>query len=381
MENKEKKDAVYDLIYLCACVLNGVTPDSSRAAQMNQEALLKKSKFHDVPALCCYALESAGIKNEEFVKLKNMAIRKVMMLDAERKQILSYFEKSGIWYMALKGVYLKEYYPKIGMREMGDNDILVDESRLDDIDRFMLERGYEEPEHRGQNDWGYHKKPLYNYEMHRSLFGDYHKKALYDYYADIKKKLIKDDDNEYGYHFRDEDFYIYMVTHEYKHYIIGGTGLRSLTDTYVFIKKHESLDWDYIEDECSRLGIDEFEKNNREIALKILSSPEFPELTEKESDMLDYILTSGTYGTLQHHTENRVAELKEKTGSSSGFKYIMHRLFPPMDIFRVYYPFFYKHKVLLPVGWLYRLIRGIFKKNDMIKSELKYISEEDKTKK
>lgn len=94
--------------------------------------------------------------------------------------------------------------------------------------------------------------------------------------------------------------------------------------------------------------------------------------------MLFYLLTSGTYGTVQHKAQNRIDQIVAETGSSSKFKYIMRRLFPPMDIYRVYFPFFYRHKYLLPVGWVYRLVRGIFVKNSMIKSEMEYISKENK---
>lgn len=42
----------------------------------------------------------------------------------------------------------------------------------------------------------------------------------------------------YEKHFSREDFYIYLVAHEYKHYFLGGTSLRSLADTYIYLKKY-----------------------------------------------------------------------------------------------------------------------------------------------
>ena len=44
-------------------------------------------------------------------KEKNLAIRNIMILDAERKRICRFLEDNKIWYMLLKGVHLKEYYP------------------------------------------------------------------------------------------------------------------------------------------------------------------------------------------------------------------------------------------------------------------------------
>ena len=54
-------------------------------------------------------------------------MRKALLFDAERKGILDFMEQRGIWYLPLKGVVLKDYYPAVGMRQMSDNDILYDE--------------------------------------------------------------------------------------------------------------------------------------------------------------------------------------------------------------------------------------------------------------
>ncbi len=42
----------------------------------------------------------------------------------------------------------------------------------------------------------------------------------------------------------------------------------------------------------------------------------------------------------------------------------------PMEIYEAFFPFFYRHKILLPVGWAYRLIRGVTARRKKVKSEL-----------
>lgn len=302
-----------------------------------------------------------------------------MLLDTERKQICQFLEENKIWYMPLKGVYLKEYYPKIGMRQMCDNDILIEESAIKTVNRWMIERGYEVPknsEHEKNHDYEYLKNPCYNYEIHFSLFTKISGQPRYEYYKYIKTKLIKDADNNYGYHFTLEDFYIYMVAHEFGHFSSGGTGLRSLIDTYVYLKKFsDSMDGKYINEECKKLEIDDFEKKNRELALKVFSSTKLPEFNDDEREMLGYYLGSGTYGTIANLTAQKMKKFKDETGSTSKFRYLFHRIFPPMDTYRLWFPFFYKHKIFLPIGWAYRLCRGIFCKHSMIKSEIKVINQ------
>ena len=55
-------------------------------------------------------------------------------------------------------------------------------------------------------------------------------------------------------------FYLYVTVHEYKHYAGGGTGLRSLLDAYVSLRRHgDGMDMAYIAAEAEKLGIAEFD--------------------------------------------------------------------------------------------------------------------------
>ena len=121
-----------------------------------------------------------------------------------------------------------------------------------------------------------------------------------------------------------------MIAHESKHYSAGGTGLRSVLDTYVFLSK-VSLDMEYVEAEAEKLGIRDFEKENRSLAMRLFGGGE---LTAADREMLEYILSSGTYGTAVHKVENKL---------------------------------FYQHKVLLPFLPFYRTIRAI--RNGRLRSE------------
>ena len=165
-----------------------------------------------------------------------------------------------------------------------------------------------------------------------------------------------------------------MKVHEHKHYSAGGTGLRSLLDCFVYVRsKGDGLDWNYISGELDTLGIGEFEQKSRSLAMKIFSSPELPKLSDDERDMLEYYLLSGTYGTGKNHVENSMKKFSEKTGSNSRFRYIMRRIFPELEAYKEHYPFFYKYRILLPVGWMYRLFKGLIVNGKNILGELKIV--------
>ena len=378
MTDLEMKASAYDMLYLSTCAIRGISPDRDRIQQMNDDALYAVCRFHSLTAVAACALESAGVTlSKRWQDARAKAIRKNLLLDAEREQILDFMEKSGIWYLPLKGIIMKELYPKAGMRQMSDNDILFDSSFQKQLQEYMEKRGYKpESVGKGHHDT-YMKPPVYNFEMHTRLYDECSDgKEISRYYSDVKNRLVKDTDKEYGYHFTDEDFYIYMTVHEYKHYSGGGTGLRSLLDCFVYVRaKGDGLDWDHISRELEKLGLKDFERSSRELCMKVFSGTEPPAMSDNEREMLEYYLLSGTYGTEKNHVENNMKKFSEKTGSKSKFRYIMRRIFPELEVYKEHYPFFYKHRILLPIGWLYRLFKGIILKSRRIINELKIVAD------
>ena len=367
MEKSEYRRYAYAMIYLTQCAINGRIPKQDQIDKLDLEALFEVCQKHILTACVAYALESAGIHDHNFTQAKEKAVRKNILLDAEREKILKRLESEKIWYMPLKGSVLKDWYPKLGMRQMSDNDILCDNDYRARIKEIMLDMGFTCERFGKSNDDAYFKPPVCNFEMHNELFTPAHVGKLYEYYKDVKERLIKDDGNAYGYHFSTEDFYLYIIAHEYKHYARGGTGVRALVDTYVFLRKfHDSLDWNYIDAELAKLEMADYEKQNRELALKLFQEQN---LSEEEQERLEYYIFSGTYGNI----ENSVKNLIDEKGQGSKKRYIWLRLFPPMEHYKVWYPWAYKHKILIPVAWLYRSISGVLFRRKKLAAEFKYL--------
>lgn len=354
----------YDMLYLTSCALRGTVPDGKRTAEMDLEKLFGLCQNHNLTAMVCMALESAGQEiSSQWKEAKAKAIRKNILLDAERQNILRYMEQNGIWYMPLKGSVLKDLYPKLGMRQMADNDILFDAQYREQVQSFMESQGYF-PKSVGvsiSNHDVYYKEPVYNFELHVSLFGELHAKILRDYYRDVFPRLVKDTQNQFGYHFTAEDFYIYITAHTYKHYSGGGTGLRSLADTFVYTQvKGSQLDWAYVEAELEKLEMAAFEREFRLLSETVFSS-DFDEktLSEAERRMLENCLFHGCYGTVQNEIAGKVRRSGGKSLRSSKLRYLWGRVFPSMEFCRLHYPFFYRHKWLMPVLWVYRPVKGL----------------------
>ena len=372
------KKIYYDTLYLTACAVNAVKPAERclvayREEPEKLEELYRSSHAHYLDTLVGMAFQETGITlpgqwRESMAK----SVRKELLFDAERAGILAFMERSGIWYLPLKGCVLKDLYPGTGTRQMSDNDILFDAAYADTVKKYMVSQGYEAVAFgQGVHDV-YYKPPVCNFEMHRALYGDAQQLGWVEYYAGIKERLILTEGSLYGYHMRDEDFYVYIVSHAYKHYRAEGTGLRTLLDFYLYLReKKEKMNFGYVQHECKALGITDFEEVSRRLSQMLFSretaleyAQDFFEcrLSKRELEMLQYCVNSGVYGNFEQKIQNRMKRYKDENGAFSKRRYYLKRLFPEMKFYQNYYPFFYRHKYLLPVGWFYRLLRRIFAK-------------------
>ena len=336
------------LVYLCACAVNQKTPSAEKLNGINLEKLYDTAKEHLLQSAAGMALASAGIRDDRFEQAVLQAQRKNALLDADRTLVLDALEKAEIWYMPLKGAILKDLYPRFGMRQMADNDILFDADRRADVRKIMKGLGFTVKEYDKTNHDVYHRKPLSNFEMHAQMTHGHSNDQLVIYYRDVKDRLIKDEGNRCGYHFTDNDFYLFMVAHEYNHYEVCGTGLRSLLDIYVYLKqKGKELDWAYIDRETKKMGVAEFETLNRSLACKLFDDQP---LTAAEQKMLNYIVRSGVYGTKENEAGNQIRE-------KGRWRYFLSRLTLPYEDMRNQYPILRKAPILYPVMWVWRLIR------------------------
>ena len=378
------------LVYLIGCALNGIAAGREQLENVDEQDLYKTAGKHHVRALCAAALRDGGHLDEggifagaagRWKKALKAAVIRNMRFDAERGVILEYFEKAGIWYLPLKGILLHRMYPELGLREMADNDILFDAGRCADVRDFMKARGYEVRKYgEGAHDV-YVKPPLFNFEFHRYLFGGYYSRKQAEYFRETAARMIRDEDNSFGYHLSDEDFYIYFVAHAYKHHSGAGTGIRTYADDYVYRKaKGAALDFSYIDRELEKLGLTEYSQALRKAGDTFFSPQRLTcggEMDGETLRLLRYALGSGAYGNTDNRVINRFSGLLGKTGSyrvTDKLRYLIRRMFPDREFMlgyaETFAPFFCRHQWLLPLAYPYRLVTKFFVHHKIMKKEL-----------
>lgn len=375
-------NATEQYIYLTACAATGKAAELETA---DFETLWQMSRSHNMTALTARGLlPTEAFKNadsNEQKRWKNAldnSVKKTMLFDAERKKLLKFFDDNGIWYMPLKGALLNGFYKSYGTREFADNDILVDPERTDDAKEYLLSCGYEFRSDEFSAD-EYSKQPFFNFEIHRALIDESVEfEKAFAYYKDVKKRLVKDSGNKYGYHFTDDDYYIFFIFHAFKHYDSRGTGFRTVADEYVILSSDKlKLDFGYISKELEKLGIAEFEERLRELAVSLFSEPELTEenlrdLSAETREMLEFILSCNTFGQMENLFKKDLESISNGKKPSKA-KYWLRRVFPPRSRFKYSNPFVYKHIIVYPFFLSYRMIANPIRHRRYLKKEIKAV--------
>lgn len=386
MEHSYRLTGEY-LLHLMGSALNGRTPEE-KPAEILWERIWNLAAHSNVESIAWPAIKLLkDSMPEKYYKrwehAGNAVFYRQLQFDVEREAILNEMSKKGLSYLPLKGILLKDYYPAPGMRYMCDNDILYGLTEKDPdggyklcgaseedkeesqrraqkiLREIMKERGYREEELHSNHDV-FQKEPIFNFEMHKDLMMK--DNPLYVYYENPWKRAVPNetDGTGYGYHFSDEDEYIYFLVHAYKHYSVGGCGIRTLADEYVFIKKKGNrMDRTYLQKELETLKLTVFEEQLRNAAMDAFAGEVL--LTEEDRQVIGYMMRSGTYGNLDNSVNNKLTKLKEDAGDHKRAKrrYMSGRIWVNEQTMKAYYPFFYKHKffrIFLP---FYRFIKGM----------------------
>jgi len=359
---------------LLGAYLNGKKLDDLVIDNKTLSFYAQLSNKHSLTALLYKAIVETHSKCQvEYLKKLEQRyyanLRKHALFEQERNELYDFLNDNKIDFLPLKGIVIKDCYLDPYTREFADNDILFkDKDEL--IKKFFVNKGYKIELYKKSNHDVYLKKPFFNFEMHRALFMEREDLPAYvDYFKDYLNVASKKKEREH--HLGNEDFYIYFTAHSYKHFSVSGCGIRTLVD-YFFYLKNNRLDFKYINQELSKLDLLDFSNQIINLTNKVFNQEE---LTNDELEMLIFIASSGTYGTLEHAVTKGVK-------SKGKFGYFMSRLFPPYSFYKSAYPWAYKVPVLIPIAWLCRTFRVLFKNPKKATNELKMIakSKEEKEK-
>ena len=339
--NKDIKFSVSDpkKLYLMAKEngLSGTIYQTIKDKIKNEEILAKFKKDY-------YFYISDDIKKTEIAKL-----------------ITDSFNQLDIKHIYLKGMSIKYLYSSSYMRSKGDIDVLVKESDFDKASLALKKIGME-----FKTSGPVHDTYLFGnveIELHRRIREE----------DKFKKFALLDDMFSYEYMVdgnvivvNPEIELVYLLYHIKKHFYSTGVGLRSIIDIPIYLYNlHGEIDKGKLNKLLSNTGLKAFFDNlvlicdkcfDLELCEKFNITKEFDlELYEL---FIAYVIESGTHGIGIDFNKfvNRFlinSPIKSKSKLSV--------IFPNFKMMSQMYPRMLKCKILLPIAWLRRICRLVFK--------------------
>lgn len=360
-------------IYTCrllSSVLNGTEP-LAMPEGMTLDGLYAYQKEQDVSNMVYVALQKLGFSAEDLKEFQDDY--KLNMLREARfelggQQVFDALEKAEIPFLPLKGAILKNLYPNPALRTFTDIDIYVGD-RFDEAEKVLLSLGYEKTTGDDHNDVGYAKKPSLHIELHKDLFPD-----DYDFEGYFDQPYVHTDLKEgyKNYHlYRDDDFFIHVLCHLYKHFTFGGCGLRQYLDIYVMTQKMQ-LDMGYIRKELKSFGMEGFLDTTLKLN-RFFFDGEKPD--DELIEIAEFVFNNTTFGS----AENRLVldydkghgEKRTLWGNITYFAdrwQLKYSQMKPRYKILKYLPF------LLPFCWVHRLFAALIFRRDTLKSSVNDVS-------
>ncbi|MFW5794490.1 MAG: nucleotidyltransferase family protein [Bacillota bacterium] len=296
-------------------------------------------------------------------------IRKDEIQQQLLKEISEIFNSEKIDFVFLKGSYLKTIYPYSYMRSMGDIDILVHKEDMEKVHKILEKSNFKNWSNSTNHDCFI--KANINVEIHPKLDSDFSKE-----YKDLFLKpwnyTEKIKGNEYQ--LLPEYNFFYQLYHMIKHLYSSGVGFRTIVDLYILLKENKiNFNNDRFREIYNIFPNKEFTKNIILIINNIFSenllSGFLKNVKIKQNvaqNFVSYLFVSGIHGIGEEHNLFIGGMAKENKSSKFIFitkvKYLLSKTFLSYNQMKGLYPYLNKFKFLLPIAWLQRLFKLLFKK-------------------
>lgn len=363
------------LLTLLRCTLNNGVPDE-KPDDVAWENVFNMAKNHSVSALCYNAvLKLKKPPTPELLlkwkKRNAMLMTKCANQEAELSALTACLEAQEIPFLPLKGSIIRNLFPVPYMREMSDLDILIPTDKIQKACELAQTMGYVLTS-TVSHHVALQKPPYMDLEFHTGLIAPTYE--YYEYYKDPWEKACLQA-GKFWYGMKNEDVYLYLLTHSAKHYYYSGTGIRSVIDVYLFRRAYySSMDQGYLAQELKKLKLEAFAKQIEGLA-EYWFSADARNASADIEEMQTYILSSTTYGTKDIREKNQLQRYIRNGKSENGARAAMflHMAFLPCDEMQLMFPILKKAPILLPFCWVARWFRILFTKPQSIASSYKKI--------
>lgn len=333
---------------------------------------VKKSYLQKILPMTGAALLNGGLSDEKKAAALKNIIRQQAAAQARltHKFLRVYREltEAGAKPLCVKGITCRALYPEPDMRVSGDEDLLVSEKDFEVCRRRLSELGFISDG--GKSDWEEaftDSESGLRLELHRSLFSpeDAVFSGFNSFFGGIFQNACRFTAEETEiYTPSDNEHFLYLVLHAFKHFIHSGTGIRQLCDIAVFYRAHD-IEPAEVFQKCKMVNADVFlnavmlaGEKYFGLDLKNIKSVYTDFNSELDTaPLIEDIMSGSVYGAYTSErahtatiTANAVAAAKSGEKSS-----VLRSVFPPRSRLKYKFGYLEKHPALLPVAWAQRI--------------------------
>lgn len=274
------------------------------------------------------------------------------------------FEINNVYNLVVKGTKTKLRYPDEVLRSMGDIDILYKAEQHKTVYGLMMNELHYEDYQEGRKNDTYTKNKYIVVEAHRQLVST--ESEYIDYLDSVWDRAVPCKDKTYTYEMTIEDEFIYNIIHLVEHFKQGGVGIRFIMDVWVY--NNIRMNREYLKNELEKLHLYDFYITISQIAEYWFGNGESTELLEK---LGEFICSSGIFGNRENVSAMAVSENGGKLMT------FIKSCFPNYKAMVSLYPWLEKCPILLPIAWIIRIFRGLTKKKNNVRVQLKNIKDGD----
>ncbi len=276
-----------------------------------------------------------------------------------------YFNEHKIDHLFLKGSRLKKIYPESHMRAMGDIDVLIHPEDLPKVHQVMDQHGINCIGRSTAHDI---------FEMENKLKIEIHPTVYRDF--NPKYESLLSDAWEYAHHV---EHHLYELSHEFelvyllyhlaKHIRLSGVGIRSILDIGLYLRTYQhEINQTLLIEYLNQSNMYPFFQsmiylNHRYFSIESIES--WITGYQMEEDfyevITEYLAISGIHGKGNHFNPYTSRMASSKLKHQHKMTFILSVIFPGLESVKGIYPFVRKCPILLPIGWMLRWVRLIFR--------------------
>lgn len=358
---------------------------------INWNEVIEEAQEHSVKGLIYTAINNTNyiktMDKEILDDLKKTTFFSGMYQINHIKQVakvLDRFTREQIQVVALKGLIVREFYPKPEQRTMGDADIIVKENNLSKVTSILENLGYVATDHDYHHHIRFKHKEHLDIEVHWVLGNGRFFDSVSSIEDDIWGTCIPVNiGGSSALSLSLEDMTLHLITHMVNHIKDAGFGIRQLCDLVVLVEKQGHLiDWSLFNKKVKECNIIKFTSVifnicNKLFDMEIPSEIYIENIDEDNMNIfIDEIFSNGVFG--KRHAHKRYAnwsacDLDEDEGKKVYLRKVFYIMFGPIDTWGDKYNYAKVNKILIPIAYVHKVLYGLFGNKFTVKEKFNLI--------